>query len=134
MIYLKILDADGHFSAVEKIETPVYVRYQSKHSLLLQCPVLHAQGILSADHSVAYQLEGKEPIPGLTHTAVVIDAAEYAQLETADPEDDAPVIPDTGETAEVLTRAELTAKVTELEETNAMLLECLLEMSEAVYA
>ena len=81
MIYLKVLDADGKLSSVEAIETPVYVKYQSRNKLLLQCPALHAQGILSANNAVAYLLEGKDPIPGLTHTAYIIGVAEYEQLK-----------------------------------------------------
>ena len=89
--------------------------------------------ILSANNAVAYLLEGKTPIPGLTHTAYIIGVAEYLQLKDTDPEDTNPDPPDDpGD--EVLTRAQLTAKVKELEETNTMLLECLLEMSETVYA
>lgn len=133
MIYLKVLDADGKFASVEAIETPVYVKYQSRNGLLLQCPALHSQGILSADGGTAYMLEGKGTIPGLTHTASIIGLAEYEQLKDTDPEDDDPDPPDDPDT-EVLTRAQLTAKVAELEETNAMLMECVLEMSEAVYA
>lgn len=133
MVYLKVLDADGKFASAEAIENPVYVKYQSKNKLLLQCPALHAQGILDVKGGTAYQLDGKEPIPGLTHTAYLITQAEYEQLKDTDPEDDNPKPPDDPE-AEVLTRAQLTDKVKQLEETNSMLLECVLEMSEAVYA
>ena len=105
MIYLKVLDADGKLSSVEAIETPVYVKYQSRNKLLLQCPALHAQGILSANNAVAYLLEGKEPIPGLTHTAYIIGVAEYEQLKDSDPEDENPAPPDAPDT-EVLTRAQ----------------------------
>lgn len=115
MVYLKVLDADGIFSAAEAIENPVYIKYQSRNSLLLRCPALHAQGILSADGSTAYMLEDKNTIPGLTHTASIIGLAEYEQLKDTDPEDDNPVPPDDLDT-EVLTRAELMAKVQELED------------------
>lgn len=77
--------------------------------------------------------------------AIDVEGAPYAYTEyeepeepvdpeTADPEDLAPEIPEDSAESEILTRAELTAKVSELEEQNTMLLECLLEMSEAVYA
>lgn len=70
--------------------------------------------------------------------AVDIEGAPYTYEEyaepTDDPEDTAPEIEEDIDESEILTRAELTAKVTELEEQNAMLMECLLEMSEAVYA
>lgn len=133
MIYLKVLDADGNLSSVEAIENPAYVKYQSKNKLLIRCSEFHAQGILSANDAVAYMLDGKDPIPGLTRTAYIIGVAEYEQLRSTDPEDTDPVLPEDTET-EVLTRAQLTAKVAELEQANATLTECLLEMSEAVYA
>ena len=63
----------------------------------------------------------------------IAKAREYEQLKDSDPEDENPAPPDDPGT-EVLTRAQLTAKVAELEETNTMLTECVLEMSETVYA
>ena len=133
MIYLKVLDADGNFVSAEAIETPIYVKYQSRNKLLLQCPALHAQGIVSANGSETYQLVGRDTIPGMAHTAVFITQADYELLKDTDPEDNNPAPPDDPGT-EVLTRAQLSAKVAELEATNATLLECVLEMSEAVYA
>lgn len=133
MIYLKVLDADGNFVSAEEIETPIYVKYQSRNKLLLQCPALHAQGIVSANGSETCQLDGRDTIPGMTHTAVIIPQADYELLKDTDPEDNNPAPPD-DPGAEVLTRAELSAKVAELEAANATLLECVLEMSEAVYA
>lgn len=134
MVYLKVLDAGGNFAAAEAIENPVYIRYQEKNKLLLQCSALHAQGILDSTGGTAYQLDGKDSIPNLTHTACVITQAEYEQLRETDPEDETPEVPEDSTEMEVLTRAQLTAKVAELEETNTMLMECVLEMSEAVYA
>ena len=133
MIYLKVLDADGNFVSAEAIETPIYVKYQSRNKLLLQCPALHAQGIVSANGSETYQLDGRDAIPGMVHTAVCITQADYELLKDIDPEDNNPTPPD-DPGIEVLTRAQLTAKVAELEETNTMLMECVLEMSETVYA
>ena len=69
----------------------------------------------------------------MAHTAVFITQADYELLKDTDPEDNNPAPPDDPGT-EVLTRAQLSAKVAELEATNATLLECVLEMSEAVYA
>ena len=133
MIYLKVLDADGNFVSAEAIETPIYVKYQSRNKLLLQCPALHAQGIVSANGSETYQLDGRDAIPGMVHTAVFITQADYELLKDTDPEDNNPTPPDDPGT-EVLTRAQLTAKVAELEETNTMLMECVLGMSETCYA
>lgn len=71
--------------------------------------------------------------------AIDVENAPYTYEEyvepTDDPEDTEPeVSEELTEESKILTRAELTEKVTELEEQNAMLMECLLEMSEAVYA
>lgn len=133
MVYLKVLDTDGRLVSAEAIVTPVYVKYQSRNRLLLQCPALHAQGIVSADGSETYQLDGKDTIPGMVRTAVFITQADYELLKDTDPEDSTPAPPDDPGT-KVLTRAQLSAKVAELEEANATLLECVLEMSETVYA
>ena len=94
MIYLKVLDADGNFVSAEAIETPIYVKYQSRNKLLLQCPALHAQGIVSANGSETYQLDGRDAIPGMVHTAVCITQADYELLKDTDPEDNNPTPPD----------------------------------------
>ena len=102
-------------------------------SCFSNAPALHAQGIVSANGSETYQLDGRDAIPGMVHTAVCITQADYELLKDTDPEDNNPTPPD-DPGIEVLTRAQLTAKVAELEETNTMLMECVLEMSETVYA
>lgn len=64
-----------------------------------------------------------------------ITQAEYEAIKRDEPdeEDTDPIIPD--ESAEPpLTRAELTAKIAELEEQNSFLTDCILEMSEMIYA
>lgn len=70
--------------------------------------------------------------------AIDVEGAPYTYVEyeepTDDPEDTNPEITDEDSGEVPMTRAELTSKVVELEEQNAMLMECLLEMSEAVYA
>lgn len=71
-------------------------------------------------------------------TAVFITDAEYDEivlvLDPPDPEDEDPEIPDGTDEEEVLTRAELTELVRQLEQRNDFLEECLMEMSEIVYA
>lgn len=72
--------------------------------------------------------------------AIDVEGAPYTYVEyeepvdTDDPEDTNPEVEEGTDESSVMTRAELTEKVTELEEQNAMLMECLLEMSETVYA
>lgn len=135
MLYVKIL-YDDEIVGAEAIESPAYVKYQARNKVIVRCSELDAQGILSKDGSEIYQLQEKEALPDEYRTAVPISMAEFDELGYADndTEDTDPAVPDDTDEAEILTRAELTAKVKELEETNTMLMECLLEMSEAVYA
>lgn len=131
MLYVKILDG-GEIVGAEALDAPAYVKYQTRNHVVVRCSELDAQGILSKDGDEIYQLQDKAALPGEYKTAVPISMMEYDELGYEDSEDTDPVVPD--EDTPVMTRAELTAKVQELEETNAMLMECLLEMSEAVYA
>lgn len=131
MLYVKILSG-GEVVGAEALDTPAYVKYQTRNHVVVRCSELDAQGILSKDGDEIYQLQDKAALPGEYKTAVPISMMEYDELGYEDSEDTDPVVPD--EETPVMTRAELTAKVQELEETNAMLMECLLEMSEAVYA
>ena len=62
-----------------------------------------------------------------------IEYEEPANPDEVDPEDIEPEVEDETEST-IMTRAELTNKVAELEEQNAMMMECLLEMSEIIYA
>ena len=76
---------------------------------------------MSLDGSTTYQLYGKAVMPNVTLTALLITMAEYDNLmldyeETEDTEDTNPEVPEGTNEEEILTRAELTAKVTALEE------------------
>ena len=94
-----------------------------------------------------YSDEGKQILQVETGAvygeAIDVEGAPYTYMEyeepnepefPEDPEDTNPEIGEGEEESTIMTRAELTAKVNELEEQNAMLLECLLEMSETIYA
>lgn len=137
MIWIKVMDGETLIAA-EAHEKPRFVRRQRNGAIVL-CDEAFAQGIVSKDGTVIYQLDGKAPlgIDGCS-TAYQIYGTEYDELirEVPDIEDDAPEFPpDTPEDKIlILTRAELTARVQELEARNAMLTDCLLEMSEVVYA
>lgn len=135
MLYVKIISG-GEVVGAEAIDTPAYVKLQARNKVIVRCSELYAQGILSKAGDEIYQLQNKDALPGEYRTAVPISMAEFDELGYADndTEDTDPVVPDDTDESEILTRAELTAKVKELEETNTMLMECLLEMSEAVYA
>ena len=140
MLYIKVVKAGGEIVTAEEQEAPVYV-HRLRNGTIDRCSEPYAEAIVSLDGSQIWQMQGRADM-GLDNgmTAVEIYGTEYDEimenLDPVDPEDDNPVIPepDEGEEPEVpLTRAELTAKVAELEEQNAMLTECLLEMSEIVY-
>lgn len=141
MVYLKVMNADNTVSAVEELEWPVFVK--RVRSRLVRCEQVHGEGVVAKDGTTIYQIVGKPDIgaEGEHLGAVFIAQDEYNLLkqqfdtdDPEDPEDEAPEVPEGTEEEEILTRAELTAKVNELTEQNAMLMECMLEMSEAVYA
>lgn len=135
MIWIKVMDGETLIAA-EAHERPQYVRRQSNGAIVL-CDEAFAQGIVSNDGTVIYQLDGKAPI-GIDgcSTAYQIYGTEYDDLirDVPDTEDDTPELPPDTPEDKILTRAELTARVQELEAQNAMLTDCLLEMSEIVYA
>jgi hypothetical protein len=126
MVYLKILSAtNGELIGAEQIENPVYV-YQQKNGYIVQTEsTVKAQGILSADVSLIYQLSDKNTLTAVEpfDIAVIVPVAEFENCllelkgsEGVDEEDNNPVVPDDTDSSTVLTRAELTAKVTALEE------------------
>lgn len=117
MIYIKVLK-DDTVVAVEAHPSPVYV-YKQANGVLVRCTERKAQGILSIDGGTVYQLYEKEALANATMTAMVITTTEYLSLVDTlgkeDTEDTDPVVPEDTTEEEVLTRAELTAKVTALE-------------------
>lgn len=117
MIYIKVLK-DDTVVAVEAHPSPVYV-YKQANGVLVRCTERKAQGILSIDGGTVYQLHEKEALENATMTAMVITTTEYLSLvdtlDKEDTEDTDPVVPEDTTEGEVLTRAELTAKVSALE-------------------
>lgn len=121
MIYIKVSAEDGTVTAIEAIENPIYVRWQESNETAVRCSEVKAQGVLSLDGSTTYQLSGKTAMPNVTLTAILITMAEYDNLmldyeEPEDTEDTTPEVPEDTTEEKILTRAELTAKVTALEE------------------
>ena len=118
MLYIKVLQ-DDKIVAVEAHSNPIYVRKQS-NGVNVRCNEVHAQGLLSVDGSVIYQLLDKEIISDTNLVAEIITTTEYLNLvdslEVPDVEDTDPVIPEDSEGEVILTRAELTQRVSELEE------------------
>lgn len=121
MIYVTVSAEDGTVTAVEAIENPIYVCWQESNKTAVRCSEAKAQGVLSLDGSTTYQLAGKTAMPNVTLIAMLITMAEYDNLisdyeEPEDTEDTNPEVPEDTTEEEILTRAELTAKVNALEE------------------
>lgn len=148
MVYLKLQDIDGTVIGVEEISDPSYVCYQKRNSILVRCSEKEAQGIMSATENTIYQIHGKEKLQGIEEQlldAFFIDDFEYEVLKNkiGEMSDDTETGVEDIETEEikVLTFAEMAQKISTLEKAlaeekqrNDMLEECILEMSETVYA
>lgn len=119
MLCVKIMSGETMIG-LEAIDSPVYVMLQ-KNNVVVRCLEPMAQGIVSLDGSEIYQLDGKTSLGDGYSLAVPITLAEYDELAAnyerdEDPEDTNPEVPDGTVEGDVLTRAQLTAKVAELEE------------------
>lgn len=132
-----------------------YVYWQEANKLMIMCSEEMANGILSSDGSVIWHVEGFPEFPeGLCQTVIVeeIEEDEYLRwkerLETVatvteETTEESPAEDESTEESkskdylsiqDMLTIQELTDKVAKLEKENELLSECLLEMSEKVYA
>lgn len=119
MVYIKVMQGDTVITA-EAHEAPVYVCKQ-KNGIIKRCSEQSAQGILSLDGSTIYQLDGKESLNldnGYTadFTYMTVYEEIIAGITEEDTEDTNPDVPEDTTEEEILTRAELTAKVKALEE------------------
>lgn len=119
MVYIKVMQGDTVITA-EAHETPVYVCKQ-KNGIIKRCSEQSAQGILSLDGSTIYQLDGKDSLNldnGYTadFTYMTVYEEIIAGITEEDTEDTNPDVPEDTSEEEILTRAELTAKVKALEE------------------
>lgn len=142
MTYFKVISDDGQVMFVEKAETPNFVCLQKTHNIIIGCKQKDAEGVvIDHDESVLCVLSGKT-LNGYNKAndapiAIVISELEYEEYVLShkddDIEDDSPQIPENIPEETILTRAELTRRVEELEEQNRFLQDCLLEMSEIVY-
>ena len=125
--FSKTCDEHDRLTGAEKLDAPVYVRWQDSNGLLVRCDDETAQGIVGADNETVYLINGHMPHGEREPYAEIITEEEYRQIVDEDPEDETPDIPEGTDEQDVLTRAELTERLNFLEE-------CLLEMSERVYA
>lgn len=132
-MYIKTFDADDTLTGAEYLADPCFVRWQAKNGMMVRCDRDEAQGVIGEDNNTVYLIGGAMPHGVKEPYAEEISKSEYDAIKRGepDPEDDDPVDPDPENPP--MTRAELTARVAELSGQNAMLTECLLEMSEIVY-
>lgn len=120
MLYIKIIKNETVI-AVEAHTSPVYVHKQS-NGVLVRCSELKAQGILSVDGSVVYQLDGKEQLDNVSLVASVITTTEYLNLvESLDELPSEDVEPDVGtedntSSEPVMTTTEMRERILALEE------------------
>ena len=133
-MYYKIISGGQIVDACEWLN---YVRWQEKNRLLLTCSESEADGIVSSDGANVYLLEGAAQI-GDYPTATITEITKEEYDELRDELDSGAEIPDDSGNEEPDTPAKtrlqaLEETVAELTETNFMLVECLLEMSEIVY-
>ena len=147
------MSADDTVVGVELAEEFVFIKYQDKNQIIIRCSEKEAQGVISAESdSTIYQLLDKEKIKGVDGdvlTAKFICKEDYENLQAlfsnGDKKDDSsstePDKDDNSDTSDVMTTAQmratiisLSSDVKDLKEQNQMLTECLLDMSEQVYA
>lgn len=120
-----------------------YVRWQDKNGMFLSCTPELADGIVSTGGDEIYLLEGSSAGAVLPDAPVItlaeITEEEYLEIRDELDAGQAIVIPDAEEPSgedspKPQTRlAQLESQVADLVEQNAMLVECILEMSEVVY-
>lgn len=134
-MYIQIFDTNGASIGAEHLPDPIFVRWQPGSGRLVRCKQKDSEGIVGLDGNTIYVNSGTMPhgIPEKYFIEITQEEYEHIKREEPDPENDDPVVPPDVEEPP-MTRAELTEKVAELESTNAMLMECLMEMSEIVYA
>ena len=133
-MYIKTFTPDGTYSGVQEVDPVVWIKYQIENGLIVRCPEEDAQGILSQDAMTFLFKDGVMPRGIREPYYIEISKEEFDYLNGDDPEDETPEIPDDNPEEVPMTRAELTERVTEQAERIEFLEECLLEMSEAIYA
>ena len=67
---------------IDALNSPVYVRYQQRNGIIIQCEENIAQGVLSSDGSTVYQIEGREQMAGESPDTVVLAEISQDEFET----------------------------------------------------
>ena len=135
-MYIKSFNKNDELIGAEKLDPVCWIRYQVDNDMIVRCEPEEAQGVVSETGEFIYFMEGIMPKGEKELWYVEITEEEYNSIigEDEDPEDENPQVPDGQSADELPTRAELAERVAALEEQNDFLSECLLEMSEVVYA
>ena len=68
----------------EVIEGPIYVMRQKKNNINIQCNIVHAQGVISADGSTIYQFEDKPVMDSSYPVVKKFTYAEFCEMQVAD--------------------------------------------------
>lgn len=140
MTYYKIISDDDKLICAYAVSSPVYIHVQKENGILVRCDYNDASGIVSPDGEHVYTLFGKTIGAGFDspEKAAIISYVEYEayimEQDQIDTEDESPQIHEDVPEETILTRAELTRRITELEEQNEFLQNCILEMSEIIYS
>lgn len=112
-----------------------FVKWQEKNHLFLCCEEADADGVVSSDDNNVYLLDGRPQVRDCayaTYTEITKEQYDELRAELIDGgtiEDDT----DEGREQEPVKRAEWLERLETLENMNAMLTECILEMSEIIY-
>ena len=135
-MYIKAFDENDELINGEFLDPVCWIRYQVENDMIVRCEPEEAQGVLSETGRDIYFMDGIMPRGHKEQWYVEITEEEYNHIvrENDDPEDENPEVPEGQDPDELPTRAELAERVAALEEQNDFLSECLLEMSEVVYA
>ena len=128
----------SHGVIVDACASPDFVRWQEKNGIWLSCDKADAHGVVASNGNDIYLLEGISPMAGYEYASVTeITEEEFANIHD---ELSAGTVPETdrGEdvTEPTLPKSRLQMleeEVAALMETNSMLTECILEMSEIIY-
>ncbi|MBR0189106.1 MAG: hypothetical protein IJQ23_01815 [Clostridia bacterium] len=67
---------------IDALAVPIFVRYQPRNGIIIQCEENVAQGVLSSDGSTVYQIEGRETLTGEIHDTVAIAEISQDEFET----------------------------------------------------
>lgn len=132
-MYIKTFDIEDNITGAEKVDPPVFVRWQESNGLMVRCEQAEAQAIISEDGSTYYLLNGYMPHGEREPYAEFITEEEYRQIIDYDPEDDDPDIPEGDDEDDIYTRAELTAMVRKLRADMGYVQDALIDVGEALY-